>query len=97
MDWEFGVVVVHSLSHVQDFATSWIVALQAPLSSPRVYSGLCPLSQRCYLTISSSVAPFCLQSLPASESFPMSQLFASEGPITGASASASVIPMNIQG
>ena len=32
MDWEFGVVVVHSLSHVQDFATSWTVALQAPLS-----------------------------------------------------------------
>ena len=32
MDWEFGVVVVHSLSHVQDFATSWTVALQASLS-----------------------------------------------------------------
>ena len=57
----------------------------------------CPLSQWCYLTISSSAAPFsfCLQSFPASESFPRSQLFASAGQSIGASAS--VFPMNIQG
>ena len=58
----------------------------------------CPLSQWCYLTISSSAAPFfCLQSFPASGSFPMSQLFTSGGLSTGASASASVLPKNIQG
>ena len=58
----------------------------------------CPLSQWCYWTISSSAAPFfCLQSFPAWGSFPMSQLFASGGQNTGASASASVLPMNIQG
>ena len=65
-----------------------------PLSS-RVCLNSCPLSQ---LTISSSVISFssCLQSFPASESFPMSQLFASSGQSIGASASASVLPMNIQ-
>ena len=58
--------------------------------------GSCPLSQWCHPTISSSIAPFssCLQSFPASESFPMSQLFASDGQSIGASAS--VFPMNIQ-
>ena len=57
----------------------------------------CPLSQWCYLTISSSAAPFsfCLQSFPASESFPRCQLFASAGQSIGASAS--VFPMNVQG
>ena len=56
-----------------------------------------PLSQWCYLTISSSVAPFssCPQSFPASESYPMSWLFASGGQSIGASASASVLPRNI--
>ena len=59
----------------------------------------CPLSQWCYLTISSSVAPFssCPQSFPASESFPMSQLFASGSQRIGASGLASFLPMNIQG
>ena len=68
-----------------------------PLSS-RV-SNSCPLSQWCYLIISSSVLPFssCLQSFPASESFLMSRLFSSADQSTGASASASVLPMNIQG
>ena len=49
--------------------------LPSPLSSPRVCSNSCPLSQWCYLTVSSSVAPFSssLQSFPASGSFPMSQ------------------------
>ena len=69
-----------------------------PLPSPRVCSNSCPLSQWCHPNISSSVIPFssCLQSFPASGSFPMSQLFASGGQMTGASASASILPMNIQ-
>ena len=57
----------------------------------------CPLSQWCYTTILSSIAFFSSpQSFPASVSFPMNQLFASCGQSTGASASASVLPMNIQ-
>ena len=57
-----------------------------------------PLSQWCYPAISSSVTPFssCPQSLPASESFPMSQLFAWGGQSIGVSALASVLPMNTQ-
>ena len=60
---------------------------------------VCLLSQWCHQTISSSVVPFsfCPQSFPASGSFPMSQLFASCGQIIRASASASVLPINIQG
>ena len=55
------------------------------------------VSDAIHPTISSSVVPFsCLQSFPASESFPMSWLFASGGQSIGASASASVLPMNIQ-
>ena len=66
--------------------------------SPIVCSNSCPLSQWCYATISSSVIPFssCLQSFQASGSFPMSRLFASGSQSTGASAWASVCPMNIQ-
>ena len=66
--------------------------------TPRVYPSSCPLSQWCHLTISSSVIPFssCPQSLPASGSFPMSQLFASGGQSTEVSASTSVLPMNTQ-
>ena len=66
--------------------------------TPRVYSNLCPLSQWCHPTISSSAVLFFshLQSFPASGSFQMSQFFASVGQSTGASASASVLPMNIQ-
>ena len=58
----------------------------------------CPLSWWCHSTISSSVVPFssCLQFFPASGSFPMSGLFTSGGQSIGASASASVLPMNIQ-
>ena len=65
--------------------------------SPWVCLNSCPLSQWCHPTISFSVTPFssCLQSFPPSGSFPMSQLFASGGQRTGASASASVFPMNI--
>ena len=74
-------------------------SLSCPLLFPRVSSNSCPLSQQCHPTISSSVAPFssCLQSFPASGSFTMSQFFISGGQSIGASASASVLPMNIQG
>ena len=70
-----------------------------PSPTPGVHSdSLSPSSQWCHPTISSSVIPFCScpQSLPASQSFPMSQLFASGGQSTGVSASASVLPMNPQ-
>ena len=69
-----------------------------PSSTPRVYSNSCPLSRWCHPTISSSVVSFssCLQSFPASGSFPMSQLFASGRQSIGASASVWVLPMNIQ-
>ena len=70
-----------------------------PSLSPRVCSNSCPLSRWCHPTISSSVAPFssCPQSFPASGSFPVSQFFTSSGQSIGASASAAVLPMNIQG
>ena len=73
--------------------------LSCPSLPPRVCSDSCPLSLWWHLTISSSVVPFssCLQSCPASGSFPMSQLFASGGQSIGAPASASVLLMNIQG
>ena len=66
--------------------------------TPEVYSNSCPLSLWCHPTISSSVIPFssCLQSFPASGSFPMSQLFTSGGQSIGVPASASVLLMNIQ-
>ena len=69
-----------------------------PSPTPGACSNSCPSSQWCHPTISSSVVPFssCLQSFPASGSFPMSQLFASGGQSVGVSASASVLPMNIQ-
>ena len=71
-----------------------------PYPSPTygVYSNSCPLSWWCHPTISSSAFSFssCLQSFPASGSFPMSQIFTSGGQSTGVSASASVLPMNIQ-
>ena len=72
--------------------------LPCPSLSPRVCSNSCPLSQWCYPTISSSVTPFSslLQSFPASGSFPVSQFFHSGVQRIGASASASVLPMNIQ-
>ena len=62
------------------------------------YSNSCPLSQWCHPTISSSVVSFssCLQSLPASGSFPMSEFFASGGQSIEVSASASFLPMNTQ-
>ena len=69
-----------------------------PLPTPGVHSDPCPLSQWCHSAISSSVVPFssCSQSLPASGSFPMSQLFAWGGQSTGVSALASFLPKNTQ-
>ena len=66
--------------------------------SPGACSNSCLLSQWCHPAISSSVVPFstCLQSFPASGSFPRSQFFASGGQNIGASASVSVLPVNIQ-
>ena len=74
-------------------------SLPCPPLSPRVCSNSCPLSQWCHPTFSFSVVPFssCLRSFPASGSFPMSRLFTSGSQSIGASASASIFPMNIQG
>ena len=69
-----------------------------PSPTPGVHPNSCPLSQCWHPTISSSVIPFssCPQSFPASGSFQMSQLFTSSGQSIGASALASVLPMNTQ-
>ena len=69
-----------------------------PSPTPGVHSNRCPLPWRYHQTISSSIIPFSahLHSYPASRSFPMSQFFASGGQSIGVSASASVLPMNIQ-
>ena len=70
-----------------------------PSPTPGVYQNSCALSRWCHPMISSSVIPFssCLQSFPASGSFLMRQLFASGGQSIGASASAWLLPVNIQG
>ena len=69
-----------------------------PSPTPGVHSNSCPSSWWCHSTTSSSVIPFssCLQSFPASGSFPMSQFLPSGGQSIGVSASTSVLPMNIQ-
>ena len=87
--------MLFSHSVVSDFLRPH--GLPCPSPAPGACSNSCPLSWWCHPTISSSVAPFssCFQSFPASGSFPMSQLFASGGQNIGASAS--VLPMNIQG
>ena len=79
----------HGLQHTR---------LPCPSPTPGVHSNSCPLSPWCHPTISSSVVPFssCLQSCPASGSFPMSQFFTSGGQSIGVSALASVLPMNTQ-
>ena len=73
-------------------------SLPCPSPTPGAYSNSCPLRQWCHPTISSSVVPFssCLQSFPALGSFPMSRFFTSRGQSIGVSASAFVLPMNIQ-
>ena len=90
---------VQLLSRVRLFVTPWIAAHQAslcPSPTPRVHSNSCPSSQWCHPAISSYVVPFssCPQSLPASESFPMSQLFAWGGQSTGVSALATFLWKN---
>ena len=79
----------HGLQHV---------SLPCSSLSPGVFSNSCPLNQRCHPTISSSITPFssCLQSFLALKSFPMSWLFTTGVQIIGASASASVLLVNIQ-
>ena len=68
-----------------------------PSPTPWACSNSCPSSWWCHQTISSSVVPFsCLQSFPASGSFPMSQYFVSGGQSIGVSASASVLPVDVQ-
>ena len=93
--------VQFSLSVLSNFLwpNGWQHArLPCPSPSPRTCSTSCPSSRWCHPIISSSVIPVssCLQSFPASESFPMSQFFTSCGQSIGASASVSVLPMNIQ-
>ena len=91
---------VQLLSHVQLFVTPWTAArlLLCPSPTPGVYSNSCPLSWWCHPIISSSIIPFssCLQSFPASGSFPMSQLFTWGGQSIGTSPSASMLPTTIQ-
>ena len=82
-------LLLHELQHARP---------PCPPPTPGVYPNSCPSSRWCHPAISSSVVPFssCPQSLPASGSFPMSQLFAWGGQSIGVSASASVLPMNTQ-
>ena len=106
--WNELCFLIHCLSSVQFSCSVMSDSLQPhglqharlPCSSltPRACSNLCPLSQWCHPNISSSVIPFssCLQSFPASGSFPMSQFFTSGGQSIGASALASVLPVKIQ-
>ena len=79
----------HGLQHAR---------LPCPSPTRRAYSNSCPSYWWCHPTISSSIIPFssCLQSFPASGCFQMSQFFASGSQSIGVSASASVLPMNIQ-
>ena len=79
----------HGLQHAR---------LPCPSPASKACSNSCPLSQWCHSAVSSSVVPFssCLQSFPESGSFPMSQFFTSGGQSIGVSASASVLPKNIQ-
>ena len=88
---------VHSLSCVLLSATSWMQHARLPFPSPipRAHSNSCPSSWWCYPTISFSVIPFssCLQSFPASGSFPVNQSFASGGQSIGAF-SFSISPSN---
>ena len=105
---QWDIYYTHSTRY-RNFCCSWVTQSRqtlcdptdySPLASltPRVFSNSRPSSRWCHPTISSSVVPFSsrLQSFPASGSFPVSQLFTSGGQRIGASASASVLPMNNQ-
>ena len=104
-----GRVQIFSLSGLVQFSHSVVSdSLQpprlqharppCPSPAPGACSSSCPLSQWCHPTISPSIVPFssCLQSFPASGSFSMSRFFTSDSQSIGVSASASVLPMNIQ-
>ena len=100
MNWTFSSV---QFSHPVMSDSLWPHGLQharlpCPSPTPGVYSNSCPLNWWCHPTISSSVIPFssCLQSFPGSGSFWMSRFFATGGQNIRVSASASVLPMNIQ-
>ena len=94
----------YQFSSVAQLSNSWLphglqhARLPCPSLTPRACSNSCSSSRWCHPTILSSVVPLssCLQSCPASESCLMSQFFTSGGQSTGASASASVLPTNIQ-
>ena len=95
------VSVQFSCSVMSDYLYSYGLQhsrLPCPSPTPGAYSNSCPSSRWCHPTISSSVIPFssCLQSFPASVSFPMGQFFSSDGQSIGVSASALVLTMNIQ-
>ena len=85
----FDSLQLHELQHARP---------PCPSPTPRIHSNSCPLSRWCHPAISSSVVSFssCPQSFPASESFPMSQLFSWGGQSIGVSALASVLPNNTQ-
>ena len=100
---DMWVSFTFSVSQFSRSVSLWPHGLQhpsppCPSPTPGVYSNSCPLSRWCHPTILSSVVPFssCLQSFPASGSFPMSQFFTFGGQSIGVSASASVLPINIQ-
>ena len=101
--WYFWTLDCYQFSHSVVSDSLWPHEPQharppCPSPTPGVHPNPCPLSQWCHPAISSSVIPFssCPQSLPASGSFQMSQLFASGGQRIGVSASKSVLPMNTQ-
>ena len=94
-------LVQFSLSAVYDSLRPhalWHIRLPCPSPTPRACSNSCPSNRWCHPTISFSVIPYssCLQSFPASESFQVSRLFPAGGKSIRASASALVLPMNIQ-
>ena len=104
-NWITREAQLNSFSSVQLFSRVWLFVTHGlqhakppcPSTTLRVYSNSCPLNRWCHPAISSSVIPFsCLQSFPASGSFPMSQFFATSGKSIGVSASASVFPTNTQ-
>ena len=93
-------MVVQSLSHIRLFVIPWTATHQASLSFtvPQSLLNFCPLSQWCHPTISSSCHPLLLPSIfPSIRVLPVSCFFTSSGWNIEASASASVLPMNIQG
>ena len=103
--WIFLYISSHSVKFSHSVMSDYLrphglqhATLPCPSPTPWACSNSCPSSQWCHPAISSSVIPFfsCLQTFPASQSFLMSQFFTSGGQSIGVSASASVLPMNIQ-